>query len=428
MTALVEQSIDPESRAQSIRDMQDEWKLLSRGLQNRQQDLWDTFHDLAQKAYEPCKEFFSEQRNLRDVNLDRRKDVVAQLVTYSGLINWDAPDVKEIDRILQVARNDWRHYAPVDRVANKPVQKEFDQLHKSLFDKLRSEQDVFKDNKLGIIEKAKTLLDLEDVKDATEQAKKLQREWKDAGIVARKDEQELWKAFREVCDQLFEKREQQITAFKADLDTNKEKAEGVIKSIVELASSNDVLAEQSVFENLKEQYAEIGTLPKAHYQKLTQQYKDACGSIDKARKQARVNAADQHWVSLFDWVKAVRFGGGTIDDANEQLSQLKLPGAAKGIGASVSAWLKPADEINSAAMHEKTIDLEILTSTDSPAADSQMRLNLQVQRLAEGIGASATQGDLDSLVVEWLALGSVEKSVYEGFETRMKAARSNLMK
>jgi len=428
MSAMVEQSIDPESRAQTIRDMQDEWKLLSRGLQNRQQDLWETFHELAQKAYEPCKEFFSEQRHLREVNLNKRKEVVDQLNQYRDMVDWENPDIKEIDRVLQVARNDWRKYSPVDRMANKHVQTKFDNAHKALFDQLRKEQDVFKDNKQRIIEKAKALLELEDARDATEQAKKLQNEWKAAGIVARRDEQELWKSFRAVCDQLFERREQQVTAFKADLEDHKEKAQALIASMAKIASSETVLAEKSAFDELKTQYEQLGTLPKAHYQKLTKEYRDACGLFERNCKTARVSKADQSWQDLFEWVKNTRYSDDSAEDLEQTWQQLSVPEVAKKLVEAIPAWKLGADELNQAAMHEKTIDLEILTETESPAEDSAIRMNLQVQRLSDGIGSSTSNKDIDRLVVDWLAVGAVEKSAYDVFEERMKLARKTWLK
>lgn len=428
MSAMIDQSMDPESRAETIREMQDEWKLLSRGLQNRQQDLWETFHDLAQKAYEPCREYFSEQRHLREVNLDRRKEVVSQLTQYGDMINWDAPDIKEIDRVLQVARNDWRHYTPVDRVANKPVQAEFDKIHQSIFDKMRKEQEVFKGNKQAIIEQAKTLLDLEDIKEATEKAKQLQKDWKHAGMVARKDEQELWKAFREVCDELFDRREKQVNDFKADLEANREKADELIASIESLAKSESVLAEQSVFENLKSQYDQLGTLPKAHYQALSNRYRTACQVFEKSVKNARTIESDQHWQAVIDWVKRARFSDESEADLQESWSRLKVPEAARGLIDGLGDWQMAADEVNQAAMHEKTIDIEILTGVESPEEDASIRMNLQVQRLSEGIGTSSNDRKFHSMVVDWLAIGSVEQDDYDRFEARMKFARNAWLK
>ena len=428
MEALIQQSIDPESRAQTIRDMQDEWKLLSRGLQNRQQDLWETFHELAQQAYEPCREFFSEQRNLREVNLARRKEVVEQLRTYGDLINWSEPDIREIDRALQAARNDWRHFSPVDRVANKGIQKEFDQVHRSIMDKLKAEQTVFHDNKLAIIEQAKKLLELEDARAATEQAKELQKAWKNAGIVSRKNEQELWKAFREVCDKLFARREQQIQAFKADLDSHKVSAENIIQRLEDLAKSDDLLNARPIFEQLKAEFDQLGTLPKAHYARLTKHYKEACEGFEKAVTEARQQAADQHWQRLIDWVQQARFSEQSEVQLTATWSEMTIPSTAQALIERLSLWRQSATEENQAVLHEKTIDLEILLGVQSPVEDSAMRMNLQVQRLSEGIGTQLTSKDVDRLVVEWLSVGAVEASVYAVFEVRMKLARAEYLK
>lgn len=428
MSALVEQSIDPESRAQTIRDMQDEWKLLSRGLQNRQQDLWETFHDLAQKAYEPCREFFSEQRHLREVNLSKRKEVVEQLQQYAELINWEHPDVRELDRVLQVARNDWRKYSPVDRAASRGIQKEFDALHQKMFDRMRKEQSVFKEAKQALIAEAKKLLVLEDVREATDAAKKLQQRWKTAGMVARKDEHQLWQEFREVCDQLFERRDAQNKAFKADLDANKSQAEALINSIESLVQSESILAERSVFEQLKQEYSALGTLPKAHYKQLSQKFQSACAAFDKACRLAESRLADARWLSLFEWVKAVRVGDLGDSEALERWAALKVPEQATKLIEAAESWRQPADSATLELLRERTVDLEIVTGAESPAEDSELRMALQVKRLSDGIGVSLTEQVLHGLVVEWLSVGAVAAEDYLKLEARMLAARERWLR
>lgn len=423
MKGLTEHSMDPESRSQAIREMQDEWKLLSRGLQDRQQDLWKTFHELAQQAYEPCREYFAEQKHLREVNLERRREIIEQLGKYAEIIDWAAPDIKEIDRVLQVARNDWRHYSPVDRTANKPLQTEFDRIHQSLFDRMREVQESARDNKEAIIERAKQLLELDDVKEATEQAKALQREWKTAGMVARRDEQQLWKAFRTVCDELFARRDQQVSEFKADLQAHRDEAEKLIVTIESLAESDDVLTQSAEYEQLKTAYQNVGTLPKSHYQALSQRYREACQGFEQACRRARADREDHHWLALISWVRKARFGGETTAELNSEWQQMNIPPEAQGLNRAFAGWLESPDELNSAAMHEKTIDLEIQAGVDSPQEDGEIRMNLQVQRLSEGLGQQPMADDVHRSVVDWLALGAVSESDYERFEARMLAAR-----
>lgn len=424
MESLVNQSMDPDSRSQAIKDMQDEWKNLSRGLQDRQQDLWETFHDLAQKAYEPCHEYFNEQRNLRAVNLEKRKEVVDQLKTYEGLVDWSQPDVKEVDRVLQIARNDWRKYSPVDRIANKETQADFDRVHQAMFNRMRDEQEKFKENKRNIIKQAESLLVAEDIKAATVEVKSLQQRWKNAGLVARKDEQALWKQFREVCDELFARRDQQVNEFKSDLSANKHKAEEVIASIEQLLNSEDISAQRTAFLELKQVYENVGTLPKTHFQKLTKQYREACAQFEALCKDSKLAKEDEHWQNLFGWVKSARFSENSEEELMRQWANIEIPTQAKGLNEQLSAWLQPANELNQILMHEKTIDFEILVGVDSPKEDASVRMNLQVQRLSDGIGASDTEADINQAVVDWLAVGAVELADYERFEQRVKKARN----
>ena len=236
----------------------------------------------------------------------------------------------------------------------------------------------------------------------------------------------MWKEFRVVCDELFDRREKQVSEFKADLDANKTQAEAIIAGLQSLVSEGNrekILAEQSVYENLKAEYEALGTLPKAQYQKISKQFKDACAAFEQARRQARHAEADQHWQQLFAWVKSARYDAKDEATLVQQWQALKVPEVARGLKDMVPVWQGQIDELNLAALHEKTVDLEIMLDVESPAEDAQMRMNLQVQRLSDGIGATVSKEDLNRLVVDWLATGAVDKPDYERFEARMISAR-----
>lgn len=423
MQLLITQSITPDDRAQAIREMQDEWKLLSRGLQSRQQDLWEQFHELAQQAYEPCRDYFNEQRNLRNINLEKRKEVVAELRHYAESIDWQNPSVKDIDQVLQVARNDWRRYSPVDRAASKSVQKQFDECHQKLYALVKAEHETLKEAKRSIIARAETLLSFDDLRAATDAAKQLQTEWKNLETLPRKEEQALWHAFRSVCDQLFAKRDEQSAAFKADLEAHKMAAEALIAEIEALTTSDDVLAERQHFDQLVEAYQCVGALPKKTEPAITQRYRKACSGFEKRCKAARIEQADQHWQALFQWVEQVRFGALSHTDAEAQWRQLKVPKMAQGLIDRIDIWQQPVSEENQALLHERTIDLEILAGVESPSQDADARMNLQVQRLSQGFG-SAAQPDFEQNVIDWLATGSVDSEWYQTLQERMKTARS----
>lgn len=400
--------------------------MLSRGLQNQHQALWETFHELSQRAYEPCKAFFEEQARLRAQNLRQRQTLTDQLGQYEQLIDTRGLDLKELDRVLTLARNDWRRFSPVDRAANKAVQADFDAVFQRLRDRLQAEQQVFKEAKLAIIEQARALLDEPDARQATEKAKQLQRDWQQAGHLARRDEQLLWKSFRAVCDELFARREAEAEAFKADLNASKAEADDILAAMDAILTEDDPLAAAERFEALKTRYRALGTLPKADYKKLQERFDRLSRDFQARCTSVRTQQQDQHWQALFDWNRQARFEQNSADGAEAAWQTLaKVPAPATGLLASLPQWqVSGADD---AALRRKTVELEILARAETPEADRALRMELQVQRLTDGLGQQVSQDDIDRAVVAWLATPACDDAQFDALMRRMKQARQAWM-
>ncbi len=423
MRALVDQSLDPQDRAKTIRQMQDEWRQLSRGLQNQHQELWEDFHALAQQAYQPCREYFNEQSKLRSVNLHQRQELVAQLNQYEQLTQASGVDIKEVDRVLNMARQDWRRFSPVDRAANKTVQKDFDAVIKRLRAKLQDEQVDFRRAKEAIIERARLLLDETDTRKATDAAKQLQKEWQRVGTLARRDEQALWKAFRAVCDELFERRGQQVEAFKAELDDHRRQAEGLLQQLEALTKATQPLDEKAQFEALKADFRALGALPKAQQKALQDRFNQAVRSFDAACRGQRQQRQDRHWQALIDWVQRARFDD--VDDSAlaAEFNALTVPGTAAALVDRRTDWQQPATAEALEQLRRCTVELEVLAQIDSPAQDKALRMEMQVQRLADGLGQTVDQERFDAAVIQWLQCGPVKRDNYDALQARMVAAR-----
>ena len=89
MGVLVGSQESPEALATKIKRLQEEWKTLSKGSQDQAQ--WATFHQLAEQAYQPCKEYFTAQSEIRRTNLEKRRQLVTQLTEYFDAQHWADP-------------------------------------------------------------------------------------------------------------------------------------------------------------------------------------------------------------------------------------------------------------------------------------------------------------------------------------------------
>jgi len=68
-------------------------------------------------------------------------------------------------------------------------------------------------------------------------------------------------------------------------------------------------------------------------------------------------------------------------------------------------WSKLVSDLQTADPQELVIRAEILGEVESPESDRQRRMEIQVQRLAQGMGAQEKTGDrlseLEKLVANW---------------------------
>ena len=414
MEAMVGSDQHPDQLARHIRKLQDEWKGLSRGGKNQHQDLWEKFHEAAQKAYEPCKAYFQEQSHQRKDNLKSRQKLVAQLKELIEQLHLeDEQDLnwKSLEQAIQVAKNEWRQYSPVERAANKPVQTEFEQLINQIQEKLNGKFQQVKETKQKLIGEAALLLEQENVRDATEAAKLLQKRWKEAGRTWRNEDQKLWKEFRGICDELFERRETQSREFKEELQHHLDSATQLCEQVEALASheSIDPAQAKKQLSALQRDFEHLGNLPRQQAKAITQRWQDGVSAL-----QAQIRKADAD-KELDQWTQAdeVALKSESVAALADSLKALNFPASLhQGV-----AEVKTPDDLRSICVR-----LEILAGIDSPSEDSQYRMGLQVERLQSGMGnRKSSQDEFNELMVHYLAAAQTDGD--SPYLARIKAAR-----
>ena len=98
MEYLANQPMEPEAKAERIKELQNEWRGLG-GSSDR--DLWSRFKQASDQAYEPCKAYFSAKSGLKQANLETRKTICDQLGTFLDNADWNNIDWKAAERIHQ---------------------------------------------------------------------------------------------------------------------------------------------------------------------------------------------------------------------------------------------------------------------------------------------------------------------------------------
>jgi hypothetical protein len=445
MQSLVGADVSPEQLAQNIRKLREEWRSLHRGAGDEPTPEWQRFEEVAERAYAPCREHFARQSEQRRQNQVHREALLERLAAFVAQQSGEQPDFQAIRQVAFEARQEWRKYAPVDAAVVKPLQERFYALLQELRTPLEAEYARNVETRRGLIERAAALASLEDTREAIEESKRLQRAWKDVGIVPRKLDNALWEEFRRHCDAVFQRGAQESAAHAAALDVNVARATALCEELEAMAgdAGNDVGASAQRRRELQSEFQAID-LPRSAARELRQRFSRASEHLDEAQRLQRAAAARRGWNEAFAAASRIRELALAMAEGHgpEELATLRENAAA-----AVAAIAQPPRDarerlqqrLEQASSGAETVDrtaneatlrllcirAELLAGVESPPEDRELRREYQMQRLVEsmGQGRRPASADLDELALDWLSVGPVDPTAHERLVARFEHCR-----
>src|SRR5581483_363392 len=442
MEVLIGAPFDPPALAEKIKNLQEEWRTLSRGASEGYEADWQRFQAAGQQAYQPCKAYFAEQALIREKNLERREALIAKLTAFEAGHPWEQPDWRAVTNLLRDAKQEWRRCSPVERKAGKEQEKRFVAISASLEGLVDAEHARNVRQKESLIEHARQQLAGDDARKAIEAIKALQQQWQSVGPVPREIDQRLWGQFREQCDAVFQKRQQESAAYAATLEGNKTQAVALCEQVEKIAALEgaELLAGARTLPELRQAFEALGELPRADTRELRNRFDRGLERCERSVARQHARDAEHSWSDLLEaanHVRAYRLALARGLDA-AQVDALKK--AAETFMANVQRWPKGGLDIlkrslagegsadpaaNEKALRTLCIRAEIVTDTPTPTGDQPLRREYQLQRLAQtmGQGLKADETQLDAMALEWVGVGPVEDATYQPLVQRFLRCR-----
>jgi DNA repair protein SbcC/Rad50 len=445
MQGLIASAIAPEDLATKIHELQDSWKEVSKGGQQQDEILWQQFHQASEKAFAPCKEFFDAQAAAREKNLAKRHEMVAQLQHYLSSYTWDKADWAGVEKTLKVARQEWQLYWPVPRKAGSDLQHTFEGLMEQLFGKITTEYETNKSAKQQLIEAAQALATAADVRAAIETVKKMQAQWKTIGKSWYKEDQQLWQDFRQHCDAIFARRNQEIEAANAQRQEIQMQAETVLAKLEAIYALDLValMAAKPELEILKTEFFAL-TLPRDTAKILNDKLNAMMTAIAEKIDSERHKAEAQSWLDMFKACDLMRdlelavIAAKPESEINTQKELLTVliantPRWPSGSLSVIQQRFAKALSItaedqaqNAQSLRILTVRAEILAGQETPAQDKLLRMNYQVQQMQQAFGNR--DSNFNAMVLEWIALGGVTTDIYSELLSRFNSSREQGIK
>jgi hypothetical protein len=252
---------EPKKHAHAIHNLQRQWQLLDISGKSASKNQWNKFNDLSNKAWESCKDYFEEIKQIKIKNAENRKNIIFKINSYVEEHQKKWPTIILLSKFLRTTYDDWQKFAPVLDSDLDMLKEQFFNSRQPIINEIKTQEVQNKKLKEELIKKVDEI-DNENNDAAIQQFKKIKNEWSNIGPVGKKYEQKLWNKFNACADKLF-------------IEKNKKIEEEKLK----LKNLNDELLKGGIDINTV-----IKELPTFMLSKRSEEYKTLSKSIRKAKE------------------------------------------------------------------------------------------------------------------------------------------------
>ncbi|MEJ6777054.1 MAG: DUF349 domain-containing protein [Crocinitomicaceae bacterium] len=277
----------------ALKEIQDKWKEIGDIPRDNRNDIQAEYSRLLEDFFYNIKIY----KDLKDYDFHRNLQLKKGLIAELKLLN-TVSSIHEVERTLKKLQNDWNDIGPVPN-------EEWDSLKESYWTEVRSiyeKVNRFYDDRRAILqanlEQKKVLLEetlaiveKKDTNDSsnswdamTKEILACQAKWKIIGFGPKKENEEIWKAFRTVCDTFFDAKKELHSEIQEKHSLLAEKKKRLIEKANELKSSTDWVETAKKMKQLQQQWKTIGHSGVKNEQKLWKGFRSACDAFFNSRE------------------------------------------------------------------------------------------------------------------------------------------------
>ena len=299
-------------------------------------------------------------------------------------------------------------------------------------------------DKQALIDRARLLLTQDDVREAIEAVKRLQILWKETGHAPRDQDQSLWSEFRELCDAVFQKRQQAHAEYTAALEFNRAAATALCDEAERVAESSGADLCEGVVKipEWRSAFDALDEIPRADARGLHDRFERALQRCKARVAEQHLRDAERSFADLFEAAELVQAYEWAVINNAESAERDMLKERAETFIASVQHWPKAglqainetlanvrfvsAAELDDRerALRTLCVRREVLREVPTPSEDETLRREYQVHRLMHGMGQGIRADDGGAMMVEWIRIGAVSPVVHDNLRRRFLSVRA----
>jgi hypothetical protein len=312
------------------------------------QEKWKTIGPVPAQAYRELQsdlshlrdEFFYHIRIYKELrDHDLRKNTALKRALISDMESLGEKDgVKELEQAVKDYQEKWHQIGPVVREEWEEIRDKFWNATRTVYDKIhehyrarRAEHETNLQAKQHLVEKVQAITagigeaGAKEWKALTEQILEAQQAWKAIGFATKKDNERIWKDFRNACNSFFDAKKEYFEKLKDQFKDARERKQALLQEALQLKESTAWRQTADRLKQLQQQWKEAGSAGPRDENKLWSKFREACDTFFKNRKEqfekldAEQAVHAQEKEALLSEIEAYQLTG----DRNKDIENLK---------------------------------------------------------------------------------------------------------
>ena len=281
-------STDWNATSSKLKQLQEAWKAIGPVPKSKSEEIWARFRSACDGFFEKKRGHFEEMDSAKQENLKKKESLCEKL---------EALDLSSISQELvdtvKGLEAEWKSIGMVPKEAIETINSRFANFVNQFMDKyaqvnedIRKQVDEIKAKKQEMIEKVKQFAESAGSNQLADAVRDLQKEWRELGSCGL-DEVSLQKNFREICDDFFNRRRDQLDIQEQARQNNLQ------KDLLTDLNEQTVGGAMNKVKHLRRLWKEVGAVPRSESDKVWKRFNSACDQVFAFGRKDEVKPEEQ---------------------------------------------------------------------------------------------------------------------------------------
>lgn len=252
----------------SLQDLHAQWREIGPVARDVREDMWNKFKEASTVVNKRHQDFFQNKKENEQANETAKTELCEKVEAidfsnFKSYAEWD--DATKTILELQAA---WKGLGFASRKVNNALFARFraacDKFFAAKAEYFKKVKEESRDNlakKEALCEKAEALAAEFDRKGALDEMQALQKEWREIGVVRRKQGDEVWKRFCNALDEFYGNRKKLFSGKKAEESANLKAKQEIIEKLKEISEEEDRKDVIDSIRELQDEWQNTGHVP-----------------------------------------------------------------------------------------------------------------------------------------------------------------------